>query len=89
METIKHSIVIQNLKCGGCANTVTKELMALQGVSNVTVDDETSIVRFEAPESQLPEVTERLSQLGYPAADDANSFMKKATSYVSCVRGRM
>lgn len=89
METMKHSVVIQNLKCGGCANTVTKELSALDGVSHVSVDEETSEVHFDASEEKLNEVTERLSQLGYPAADDANNIMKKATSYVSCVRGRM
>ncbi len=32
------TIYIANLKCGGCATTITKELAEIAGVSNVKVD---------------------------------------------------
>ena len=32
------SIIIQNLKCGGCANTITKGLTEINGVTEVKID---------------------------------------------------
>ena len=37
MET---TLYIQNLKCGGCANTITKNLTTLEGIQNITVNVE-------------------------------------------------
>jgi copper chaperone CopZ len=43
MTTIK----IQNLKCGGCAHTITKAIQNIEGVSEVNVDVELSTVSFQ------------------------------------------
>ena len=82
-------VFIQNLKCGGCASTITKELSKIEGVENVKVDEESSKVTFEYPNDDTSEVLTRLDQLGYPPADDENSLYKQAKSYVSCAIGRM
>ena len=87
MET---KIIIQNLKCGGCANTVTKNLMQLDGVSNVMVNVEESSVSFEFDsEANLTEVKNTLNRLGYPEDGEENSLSSKAKSYVSCAVGKV
>lgn len=84
------SVIIQNLKCGGCANTVTNKLSELEGVSNVKVDVDSSEVNFELEkEENMQQVIERLAQIGYPIEGDENSLMQKAKSFVSCAVGRM
>ncbi|MCB9188319.1 MAG: heavy-metal-associated domain-containing protein [Flavobacteriales bacterium] len=84
------SVIIQNLKCGGCANTVTNKLSELEGVSNVKVNVDSSEVIFELEkEENMQQVIERLAQIGYPIEGDENSLMQKAKSFVSCAVGRM
>ena len=43
------TIHIQNLKCGGCANTITKNLAQLEAITEVTVNVEESTVSFAYP----------------------------------------
>ena len=87
MET---TIQIQNLKCGGCANTITKNIVVLGGITNVTVNVEESTVTFNyETEAQLVEVKEKLKTLGYPEDGATNSLGSKAKSYVCCAIGKM
>ena len=80
---------IQNLKCGGCANTIESELLKIDGVTDVVVDKNESKLRFESNKNVDSHVIERLKQLGYPVADEENTIINKATSYISCMRGRV
>ena len=87
MET---TIYIQNLKCGGCSNTITKNVSAIQNISNVTVNVEESSVTFHyETEANLAEVKNKLQSLGYPEDGELNSLGSKAKSYVSCAIGKM
>ena len=86
---MKKEVYIQNLKCGGCANTITNELNKLEGFSNVQVDEENDRVSFDSTEEDVSALLIRLDELGYPPVDTDNSMFKKAKSYVSCMRGRM
>ena len=43
------SIKIQNLKCGGCANTIIKKISAIKNVTNVSVNVDDSTVTFDSP----------------------------------------
>lgn len=86
---MKNQVVIQNLKCGGCAHTIVTELNKIQGVDNVNVDETTSVVEFESKQKYLEAVANRLGELGYPIENDPNSILKKAKSYVSCAVGRI
>lgn len=84
------TIYIQNLKCGGCANTVTKNVAVIEGVSNVSVNVEESAVNLEVTSPEvLTEVKKVLKSLGYPEDGEANSLGSKAKSYVSCAVGKM
>ena len=82
--------ILQNLKCDGCANTITTALNKLDGVSNAKVEIETHSVTFEYNnENQIEIVEKKLASLGYPIDTDPNSIMQKAKSFVSCAVGRM
>lgn len=87
METTIH---IQNLKCGGCANTITKGISSIEAIQNVSVNVDESTVTFSyGTEDQLNEVKNKLKSLGYPEDGEANTLGAKAKSYVSCAIGKM
>ena len=84
------TITIQNLKCGGCANTIITKVSAIKNISNVSVDLETSVVIFEATsEEDINIVKVKLAAIGYPEEGENNSMVSKAKSYVSCATGKM
>jgi copper chaperone len=84
------TLYIQNLKCGGCANTVTTKISAIENIENVKVDVENDTVTFDfVSESDLENVKKKLMSLGYPAVGEANPLSAKAKSFVSCAVGRM
>lgn len=84
------TITVQNLKCGGCANTIKKAVESIQGTSDISVNNETSEVSFISENEQtISKVKTKLSHLGYPEIDDNNTLMHKAVSYISCATGRM
>lgn len=83
-------IIVQNLKCGGCVNTIHQKLSSLPYVNEVQVNKEDSAVDFIlSDQSKLSELKEVLSKLGYPAENEANTITKKAKSFVSCAVGKM
>ena len=83
------NIQIENLKCGGCAATIKKGISAINGVNDVAVDVENSIVTIDSENANLVEIKEKLSKLGYPEVGDKNSVLHKAKSFVSCAVGRI
>ena len=83
-------IEILNLKCGGCANSIKKGLIGIDGLEDAQVNLETSEVTIEAlNEKVIDEVKSKLSSMGYPEIGDANTIVHKAKSFVSCATGRM
>ena len=87
MKTI---IIIQNIKCGGCANTITTKLSAIENVSNVNVDVDTSSVSIEHHNDEdLLAIKNKLIAIGYPEEGEKNSVVSKAKSFVSCATGKM
>ena len=87
---MRTELYIQNLKCDGCAHTIITKLSELNGVSNVSVDVESSIVSFEhVSEDIINSTVDKLASLGYPVEGDKNSVISKTKSFVSCAVGRM
>ncbi|MBV1923423.1 MAG: heavy-metal-associated domain-containing protein [Flavobacteriaceae bacterium] len=87
---MKSTLVIQNLKCGGCANTIITKISTLDNISEVDVDVEASSVSFTFQQANdLETVKDKLAHLGYPIEGDKNSMVSKAISYVSCATGKM
>ena len=86
------SVQVENIKCGGCANTIRKKMLAIDGVSAAEVDVEQGLVSVEADQALRPAVVEALLKAGYPetgSAEGLASLKAKATSFVSCAVGRM
>lgn len=86
---MKHKVIIQNLKCGGCGNTITKGVSKLEGVSDVNIDVESSTVEFDCDEEKTKAVLVKLKELGYPSVDEDNPFLTQTKSFVSCAVGRV
>lgn len=83
-------INIQNLKCGGCAATITKKINEMSCVKKVAVNIDLSTVTVELIDTKkLDQVKERLSSLGYPEETETNTFGKKAKSLLSCSIGKI
>ncbi len=86
---MKAEIQIENLKCGGCAATIKKGILGVEGVNDVTVDVEKSIVTIASEVENLEAIRVKLAKLGYPEVGDKNTVLHKAKSFVSCAVGRI
>lgn len=86
---MKNQIEIENLKCGGCAATIKKGLLAIDNVNEVEVNVENSIVSVISKKNTLEVIKQKLSKLGYPEVGDRNTVLHKAKSFVSCAVGRI
>jgi len=86
----KEKINIENLKCHGCANTIQREVLTLEGVSNVEIGFEDSSVNVEYDELLVPKekIIKKLARIGYPEKGN-NSLKSEVVSYVSCAIGRI
>ena len=82
-----HTIEVENIKCGGCVNSITKALLKMEGVKNVSIDKEIETITIESSGAKDLYVI-ALSLLGYPEKGK-NTVMKKAKSFVSCAVGKM
>ncbi len=89
LNKMKTDIQIENLKCGGCAATIKKGISAINGVNDIDINVEKSIVSITSENVNLDEIKKKLSQLGYPEVGDKNTLVHKAKSFVSCAVGRI
>ena len=84
------TLYVENLKCGGCENTVRKILEGIQGVSGVVVNSEKGSIEFNQEDNL--KITEKaiqfLTKAGYTPLGESD-FKAKAISYVSCMRGKI
>ena len=87
---MKTNIIVQNLKCSGCANTIITKLSEINNISDVSVNIQESKISFNYnDETDAFSVKEKLRTLGYPSIEDENSIVSKAKSFVSCATGKM
>ena len=87
---MQNSITVQNLKCGGCANTIKNKISEIDTVSDIKIDIDNSIISFSTKSNEdLLKVHDKLKAIGYPSIDDENSFASKAKSFISCATGKI
>ena len=87
---MKTKVVIQNLKCDGCKNSISKRMLNIEGISNVVINVDTSEVSFDyTTHNVLEGLREQLADLGYPITGDPNTIVEKAKSYISCAIGKI
>ncbi len=58
------SILVENIKCGGCANSIQRGLQEDPRVKSVQVTVEEGLVEVEADEAVRPELVARLDKNG-------------------------
>lgn len=83
-------IIIANLKCSGCVNTITKSISEIKGVTHVEVNnDEDSVTINYDGDVKRETFTKVLHDLGYPEATEENGLLLQLKSYASCMVGRL
>jgi copper chaperone len=86
---INMEIKVENIKCGGCAHSIKTGLMKMQGVEGVYVDVDQGIIRLESLENlDRDAISAKLHSMGYPEPGKG-SGLTTATSFVSCMIGRV
>ena len=90
---MKQTFEILNVKCGGCAGTLTKALKDEFGDIQVNLDIEPRQITLNIEESKIQSLREKLISLGYPMSDEDLGTIQKITttakSFVSCAVGKM
>ena len=85
-------ISVENIKCGGCANTITSRLNKMDVVDSCEVDIESGVITVNGDLAYKSEVAQLLLKLGYPVSGTAEGLKAataKAKSFVSCAVGKM
>ncbi|HHL18821.1 MAG TPA: heavy-metal-associated domain-containing protein [Thiothrix sp.] len=86
-------IDVENIRCGGCINTITKKLLAIDGVNTVDIQLDEQRVTLEVDDEGIKKVaTEVLVKLGYPekgSVTGMEALKGKAKSVVSCAVGKI
>ena len=88
----KQTFKVQNVKCGGCANTLTTKLKDKFGDVEVNLEVMPREITLEIDNEKIPLLREALKSLGYPMDDEQLGFVQNTTaqakSFVSCAIGK-
>ena len=86
------SIQVENIKCGGCANSIKKGLMDEAGVSMVEINVERGMVSIDGENLDRDAIAAHLLKMGYPesgSVEGMKAATAKAKSFVSCAIGKV
>ena len=85
-------IEVENIRCGGCANTITKKLLEHEPIQAVDVDIDNQTITVTSDSDVREQAIQILLGLGYPergSVEGLASLKEKAKSVVSCAIGRI
>ena len=82
-----HTIEVENIKCGGCMNSIKTALQKIETVGDVTIDKESDTITVNS-KTEREILVATLSKLGYPEKGH-NTLLHKGKSFVSCAVGNM
>ncbi|MEY4507617.1 MAG: hypothetical protein RL297_2195 [Pseudomonadota bacterium] len=85
---------VENIKCGGCENSIRKGLGTIAGVSveDVQIDRDQQRITLVANEADRNAIAEKLRSMGYPEQGSVaglQSGLAQAKSMVSCAIGKV
>jgi copper chaperone CopZ len=86
------NIAVENIKCGGCANSITKKLSKIFNTDNIQINVDTGMVSIDIGEDQQCLLSEVLQELGYPKKDSVSGFSStkaRIKSFASCAIGKI
>jgi copper chaperone len=90
--TMQYTIAVENIKCGGCANSIRGKLIDQELAQAVDVDIETGEVHVSGNPEWRDQVAQALAKIGYPevgSVEGIKAAAAKAKSVVSCAIGRI
>lgn len=89
----KRTIKVQNVKCGGCASTLTNKLKDEFGEIEVNLEVMPREITLDIEDDKLDALHEALKDLGYPVDGESFGFIEdtsmQAKSFVSCAIGKV
>lgn len=83
---------VDNIKCGGCANSIHRQLSAIEGVKSVEVNVDLGQVVVDADTALTDVIRQQLARLGYPESGTTVGIAAVGAdlrSVVSCAIGRV
>ena len=80
-----HKIKVENIKCGGCSNSIKTALLKIENVTEVLIDKEIETITINS-DTERSVFVNTLSSLGYPEKG-YNTLLHKGKSFVSCAVG--
>ncbi|HIC44413.1 MAG TPA: copper chaperone, partial [Sulfurimonas sp.] len=87
------TLQVENVKCGGCASTLTSKLKEEFGEVEVNLEKQPREITLELSEDKIEALTLALRALGYPLSTDELGLIQtastKAKSFVSCAVGKI
>ncbi len=90
---MKQTFQVENVKCGGCANTLRTKLQERFGEVEVDLEKMPREITLDIEEADIEELGSALRKLGYPfSSAKLGKFEQgtaKAKSFVSCAIGKM
>ena len=89
---MNYEISVENIKCGGCAGTISKKITAIDGVEGIDVDVDAGLVKVNGADGLQDVITSTLLKLGYPVSGTIEGIAAakaKAKSFVSCAVGKI
>ena len=89
---MKIEIQVENIKCGGCAGTIKKNILSDSRVEAVEVDIEQGLVVIDSKDEARDDYSAALLKMGYPETGTAEGLAAakaKAKSFVSCAVGKV
>ena len=84
---MKNQFEVENIKCGGCMNSIKTALLKIENVEEVTIDKEIDTI-FVTGNVERETIIAKLNELGYPEKGN-NTLLRQAKSYVNCAIGKM
>ena len=90
-------VLVENIKCDGCANHIRKQLSTHMSVTCVDIDINEGLVNVSVAENETTkglraQLVAQLLKMGYPetgSVEGLKAVSAKAKSFVSCAVGRL
>lgn len=90
---MKQAFKVRNVKCGGCAGTLKKELLKEFGEIEVNLEMDPREITLDIDDDKIEALKLKLRSLGYPLVTDELSKLQSigatAKSFVSCAIGKI
>ena len=94
---MEYKLIVENIKCGGCAHGIKQKLTAIEGINQVEVHVDNGEISFDIDEDTdcqpiINTAKQTLLGMGYPeqgSVEGMKAVGVKAKSFVSCAIGKI